>query len=283
MTLKIPVSVQVFGYGVIGRVFTQALSHSFVDSKVFDHINIYDINKEKFELFKEDVHENISFPRKNVFWGVPPNSDFYFICTHEDNVMGVIEENKLYERDGLTIIRSTVPPKATKEIMELFNFHVCHNPEFINGKKTPEQELYPRRVVIGECCKEHGDILYDLYKKIMVDGFDRYYRMNTTESELTKLFANANLSIQLTMWNEFYRLVENLNGNYLCMDKIADAVCSDPRMSKHRPYKWGRGWGGHCLPKDFKALIQSYLENCIGVPRMLMDIYGSNDSLEVYV
>ncbi|MBA7711914.1 hypothetical protein ES703_120881 [subsurface metagenome] len=80
--------------------------------------------------------------------------------------------------------------------------------------------------------------------------------MPATEAELVKYFGNTWFSVKVSFANQMYDLCQKLDIDY---DRMVEAAAADKRIGRthlnifHKDY---RGYGGKCLPKDIKALIQ---------------------------
>jgi len=77
-----------------------------------------------------------------------------------------------------------------------------------------------------------------------------------TEAETVKYFGNTWFSVKVSFANQMYDLCQKLGIDY---DRMVEAAAADKRIGRthlnifHKGY---RGYGGKCLPKDIKALIQ---------------------------
>ena len=77
-----------------------------------------------------------------------------------------------------------------------------------------------------------------------------------TEAEMVKYFGNTWFAIKVVFANQMYDLCKKIGADY---DTIMESASADKRIGRshleviHKGY---RGYGGKCLPKDIKALIQ---------------------------
>jgi UDPglucose 6-dehydrogenase len=197
--------------------------------------------------------------------------DLTFICTPEASVEEALKTLISEEVQGLYVIKSTTPVGTTERLMRKYGVHICHNPEFLRQKHAYEDVINPDRVIIGQCCKKHGQVLVGLYSPLNKPIFV------TTPilSELAKLAANAYLSTLITFWNEMYELTVKLNVD---IRELAELVCSDHRISRYGTAKFGEPFGGKCLPKDLDYLINSF-KQCNSNPILFEAVKIFNNKL----
>jgi UDPglucose 6-dehydrogenase len=223
--------VQIIGMGVVGK------AQAYLFSKLGHEVYGFDINHETSEFAKK-LEE-------------PVHADITFICTPEAVVEEVIQSLLARQVQGLYVIKSTVPVGTTEKLMEKYGIHICHNPEFLREKSPYEDVLKPDRIIIGQCCSQHGNLLAQLYSPLSAP----IYLTTPRVSELAKLVSNAYLSTLITFWNEVFLLTEKLKVD---VREVAELVCSDHRMSRYGTSKFGEPFNGRCLPKDLEQLINTF-------------------------
>ncbi len=199
-----------------------------------------------------NTYDPYKFNHKNN--KIQTDIDITFICTCENNVeeaLTTLIQNKV---KGLYVIKSSTLPGTTQALSKKYNIHICHNPEFLREKTAILDALHPDRVIIGECCKKHGQTLQKLYQPLNCP----IYRTTSTESELAKLVANTYLATLITFWNQIHQLTSKLN---IDTKDLAQLVCADKRISKYGTEKFGEKYNGRCLPKDVNNLMTTYSKN----------------------
>ena len=201
------------------------------------------------------------------------NADLTFLCPPEKVVPEVIDKLVTKQIHNPYVIKSTVPPGTTRAAMEKHGVHICHNPEFLREETAIEDALNQQFVIIGECCKEHGDAMEELYRPLGVP----IIRTDPNTSEMAKLVLNNYLSTLITFWNEIDKVCSHLN---LDTRAVADLVKNDTRISEYGTAFFGKPFGGKCLPKDLNQLLA--LCRAKGVPVQLFEtIKEINTELEI--
>ena len=178
-------------------------------------------------------------------------ADVYFICVPEDAVEELVLHKisvSVWDRP-LIVIRSSVPPGTCIRMSNKIAYlHISHNPEFLREAVAVQDEFSPARIVIGQCCEEHGDVLESLYKPLGVP----IVRTDPTTSELVKLASNNYLSTVISYWNTVEEVAKRIGVSGHQVGMIASM---DPRISSYGARFHGK-YGGRCLPKDAQQLIK---------------------------
>ena len=173
--------------------------------------------------------------------------------------------------DALIVIKSTVNIGYTKSLNEKFGTkRIIFSPEFLREGYALEDNLFPSRVIVGgegEDSKLFGKILCESTSA----GAAQLLLMKSAAAESVKLFSNTYLAMRVAYFNE-------LDG--FCMDNnintkdVITGVSLDKRIGEfyNNP---SFGFGGYCLPKDSKQLLNRFSNS----PHDLINaIQSSNDS-----
>ncbi len=189
-------------------------------------------------------------------------ADFIFVCvpTPYKKELGGFDLSYVKETcqnindEKTIIIKSTVLPGTTEKLQKEFPHHrFLFNPEFLVEACANETMEDPDRQIVGYTKKSE-----DLAENIMSLLPNAPYKktMPATEAEMVKYFGNTFLSVKVIFGNQMNDVCSKLGINY---DTVKDAASKDPRIGPshldimHGGYK---GYGGKCLPKDTRALIQ---------------------------
>lgn len=163
--------------------------------------------------------------------------------------------------EKVVVIKSTVLPGTTEMLQKKYPQHkLLMNPEFLTEETADQDMMYPDRQIVGYTEKSH-DVAGDLMQLLPLAPFERM--LPSTEAELVKYFGNTWFSVKVSFANQMYDLCRALGTDY---DRMVEAAAADKRIGRthlnvfHKGY---RGYGGKCLPKDTKAIIQ--LANSKGV------------------
>lgn len=167
--------------------------------------------------------------------------------------------------DAPLIIRSTLPPGATKLAVEwsgVPSARVLTNPEFLRQGTALADFLHPNRIVIGHFPDADPAVVEQV--AALYAGMDApLLVMDVAAAEIAKNGANAFLALKLSFANEIASVAEEFGTD---VDAVLGAIALDPRIGGlyMRP---GLGFGGSCLPKELRALAVSGMDH--GLPMLV--------------
>ena len=284
--MKYKISIIGMGYVGCGNALMLSKQHevSIVDideSKVKNFNNgqlpIHDVFAQQY-FENEDLHLSATCNLNESIQGasfiilsLPTNFDEttkqYDTKIIEEVIAHIIIENT----DALIVLKSTVNIGYTKSLNEKFGTkRIIFSPEFLREGHALEDNLFPSRVIVGgedEDSKLFGKILCESSSA----GAAQLLLMESTAAESVKLFSNTYLAMRVAYFNE-------LDG--FCMDNnintqdVITGVSLDKRIGEfyNNP---SFGFGGYCLPKDSKQLLNRFSDS----PHDLIEaIQSSNHS-----
>ena len=195
-------------------------------------------------------------------------ADLVFLCVPTDStaegdcdvsiVEAVCDELDMLDYRGLICIKSTVVPGTTDRMIRKYaNLSICCVPEFLRARTALEDFTDNHDVlVIGAYQQEH----FDLVKQSHGHFPQAVVCVEPSAAEMTKYFHNVHNALEVTFANVIYGMCEQLGTDY---QQVYAAVTK--RSNINGTYlraggEW-RGFGGHCLPKDTRALenLQQHL------------------------
>ena len=158
------------------------------------------------------------------------------------------------EGSKVIVIKSTVLPGTTEMLQAEYPRHrFLFNPEFLT-EVTAEQDMnYPDRQIVGYT-PESYTFASDVLHLLPMAPHERI--MRAREAEMVKYFGNTWFSTKVVFANQMYDLCRSQEIDY---DVVKESAAADKRIGRSHlevVHKGYRGYGGKCLPKDTRAMIQ---------------------------
>ncbi len=168
------------------------------------------------------------------------------------------------------VIKSTLAPGSTKKLLDKFpDRFIFHSPEFLSERTAKYDVDRPHANVLGlaQDTEEYRNRAKEIMSTFPTAPFSLV--CSSLEAEIIKYSRNIHGYFEVMFYNLFYDYVSSLGVNY---DVIKSYIERDPlhvaryasplHASGHKLDKPGRGAGGHCFIKDFKAFRENF-ENII--------------------
>jgi len=229
----------------------------------------FDSKKDLYDLYLYDKYKKIgSVSEVN-------KADIIFIAVptpfHEDN--GGYDDSAIREtleniKDGkIVVIKSSVLPGSTDKFQKDYpQKTLLFNPEFLTAESAVADFLNPHRQIVGYTTEKSKEVAPKILDILPHAQFSKIIRAK--EAEMVKFFGNTFLAMRVIFANQIYDLCAKLGIDYKAVKECAG---HDMRIGHshfdifHEGY---RGYGGMCLPKDTRALLQ--LAEKIGVDLELL-------------
>jgi len=188
-------------------------------------------------------------------------ANIVFICvpTPFDNKKGfdlsfVQEACSIVKEKKIVVIKSTVIPGTTETLQKEYPQHkFLFNPEFLTESDVDRDIQYPNRQIVGFTEKSHN-IAKEVLEILPPAPFEKI--MGSKEAEMVKYFSNTWYAVKVVFANQIYDLCQKAGIDY---EEIKKAAMADKMIGENHLeifHKGYRGYGGKCLLKDIRALIQ---------------------------
>jgi len=181
---------------------------------------------------------------------------------------------KKIKNDPVIVIKSTVVPGTTQKLIDLLeqesgkkngeSFGIITNPEFLREGMAVEDTINPHLIVLGGIDDKYLKRLIDFYSSFQPKV--QMIKTNPQTAEIIKYANNSFLATKISFINQIASICEAVPGANI--EEVAKAIGVDPRIGTMF-LNAGPGYGGSCLPKDVKAIIN--FSSKIGVNSTLLD------------
>jgi UDPglucose 6-dehydrogenase len=232
--------------GIIGQGFVgNAVYQKFKD---YYDINTYDLDESKCNSSEQQTLDNTI-----VFVCLPTPMNEDGSC----NISIVESAVKRCFEFGVTkmvVIKSTIPPNTTKLLNDTYpSLQIVFNPEFLTERNAVKDYENQNRIILGGP-RPATTKLKQIFSKVFPKA--HIIKTDSTHAEMVKYLTNSFLATKVSFANEMYQICEGLDVDY---DKVIEYATQDERLGDSHwnvPGPDGDfGYGGHCFPKDVKALM----------------------------
>jgi UDPglucose 6-dehydrogenase len=259
--------IGIIGQGFVGTAVNEGLKQHF--------------QTETYDIAKDSTCKSID--------ELAIKSDVIFVCLptpmkeNGECYLGILEEviNDLNttnrNRCKTIVIKSTIPPGTTEKWNKKYKYiQIVFNPEFLTEANSIEDFKNQNRIIVGGPRPASTKV-----KRIFDKAFPKVKIIKTgsTTAEMVKYFTNSFLAMKVSFANEMFQICESLNIDH---DKVTEYVKYDERIGKSHLNVPGPdgdfGYGGHCFPKDVRALIRLACDLGLG-PKMLQATDNKNNDV----
>ena len=155
---------------------------------------------------------------------------------------------------SILAIKSTVPVGTARRISQMpaivkRKVRVVSNPEFLREGSAVEDFLNPDRIVIGSTDLQAAELLAS---RVYGDLPGERVVVDPASAEMIKYAANAYLATRVSFVNSIANLCEEVGADAAA---VLGGMGRDHRIGSHYLAP-GPGYGGSCLPKDARALVE---------------------------
>ncbi len=277
----------------LGLLLSKRNKVIFIDideSKIKDVIDnkekdFFDIGKNKFDQEELINFDNIEafedtsvFPLEEIDFciiALPTNfnetTNSFDVELIKNTISDILSKND----KCLIVIKSTIPVGFIDSCREEFNTdRIVFSPEFLREGSEIYDNLYPSRLIIGgEDTK--SKVFLDLLDEVSINKPPKLF-MGAKEAESVKLFSNSYLAMRVAFFNELDNFAVDRG---LDTKSIIKGVSEDPRIGDHYNNP-SFGFGGYCLPKDLKQLVNTYHDT---PNELLASVLHSNEKRKSFI
>ncbi|MCH7812854.1 MAG: UDP-glucose/GDP-mannose dehydrogenase family protein [Planctomycetes bacterium] len=169
------------------------------------------------------------------------------------------------------VIRSTVRPNSLEEVVipvlsraagaeNESLLRVCVNPEFLREGTAVADFENPPMIVIGDRGDGGGDAAAELYHGLEAP----LCRVGLKEAMMVKYACNLYHALKIIFGNEVGALCQ---ADGIDSHQVMDVFCKDHDLNISARYlKPGYAYGGSCLPKDLRAMLQFGRQHNVETP-----------------
>jgi GDP-mannose 6-dehydrogenase len=214
--------------------------------------------------------------------GTPNEDDGKYSLDAIVDTSRIIGEHLKYMSPYPTIvIRSTLIPGTTEGLIiphieeasgckNGIDFGVCFNPEFLREGSSIYDFHYPPYTIIGTRDQQAYKIASSIYQSINAPIYMTEFKV----AEMIKMVSNAYHGVKVAYANEIGKICKSYQ---IDSHQVMDLFCEDKKLNISSAYlKPGYAFGGSCLPKDIKALLNMGRKSNLELP-LLSSVLPSNN------
>ena len=237
--------------GIIGQGFVgNAVYQKF---KNYYDVLTYDLDESKCN----STFRKLSRECETIFICLPTPMDKGGRCNVsivELELVGLNSQSARYDRKKTIVIKSTVSPGTTERWNKQYkNLNIVFNPEFLTERNAVDDYENQKRIILGGP-RPTTTKVKTIFSKVFPKA--HIIKTDSTHAEMVKYLTNSFLATKVSFANEMYQICEGLDVDY---DKVIEYATQDERLGDSHwnvPGPDGDfGYGGHCFPKDVKALM----------------------------
>jgi nucleotide sugar dehydrogenase len=199
--------------------------------------------------------------------------------------LSYIEDTLSWLAAPLITIKSTVPPGTTQMLVDKYEKKICFSPEYIGEGNYPvpywdniphptDMKYHSFHIFGGR--KDVTTVAVEYWKRA-AGPFAQFHECDSTTAELVKYAENAWIATKVTFVNELYDIAETFSVDF---NQLRELWLLDGRVGRSHTlvYKTNRGFGGKCIPKDTRGIVEAAKEKGY-VPELLSNVLKINEGL----
>ena len=258
-------TIGIVGQGFVGTAVREGLKKYF-------QIETFDIVKECTCISLEQLSEKSDV----VFVCLPTPMEKNGTC-HLDIVENTLSTLEAIGKCKTIVVKSTIPPGTTEKWNKKYKYiQIVFNPEFLTEANSIEDFKNQNRIIIGgprPATTKVRRIFQKAFPKVKI------IKTGSSTAEMVKYLTNSFLATKVSFANEMYQICDVVGVDY---DKVIEYAMHDERLGYSHwsvPGPDGDyGYGGHCFPKDVKALIRLACDFGLS-PKMLQATDNKNNDV----
>ena len=261
--------IGIVGQGFVGSAIREGL-------KNYHQVHTFDIKK---ELRTCDSLNQLVNNTDIIFCCLPTPMRKDGSCDTRlvSSVVSEINELVPVGKSKIIIIKSTVPPGTTAKIDEDNpNIEVIFSPEFLTEANSIDDFKNQTRIILGGS-RPATTRVKTMFRKAFPST--TIVKTGSRTAEMIKYFTNCFLASKVIFANEMKQICDSNSIDY---DKVVEYALYDDRIGNSHLAVPGPdgdvGFGGHCFPKDLKAMITQAESTGID-PVFLKSVWSKNQSL----
>lgn len=241
--------IGIYGLGMVGGTV-----HRYFKKQKDYELAIFDSPKgyEDFDGLLDSKFIFMSLP-------TPYNKDTGYDTSVIQDALQKLTDKKF---KGTVVLKSTVLPGTTQRLYEVTGsqLDIIFNPEFLSELTCDFDFAFPENQIIGVMNGTTSQA--KSLAKILPKGMSAEYNFVPWNiAETVKIMRNSFFALKVTFANQLYDYCTAKGIDYEMARKLFEK--SNMVGKNHWDVNFGgyRGFGGHCLPKDTKALIKDSTDN----------------------
>lgn len=260
--------IVIVGYGWVGQANALALSSS-------GH-NTYYYDSGKPDLHYTDKHQelyNSVKPLSSALEKDGPNTR-YIVCVGDrvssegEQDISSIEKalDSIKNTQGKVILRSTIIPGSLSSLK--FDYYM---PEFLHEKFAVEEAIRPHYFILGSRNMEDPK---PVFFKFWESNAVKVFHGTPEEASFLKYLSNTWNALRIAFINEFGTTISKPSSdkNLANIKRVIDFFFEEKSY-----FKYGKSYGGHCLPKDTRAFC-AWSKSLGNNSEILQGMWKSNDA-----